>query len=135
MNACATIITKLAAAEDDPITMTFYMLLVSSIILGITAQPWKAENLALFAQASFLILAVLLGLLTGAIGNVCYFKGMATNIDASKAPVIASVDVIVATLIGTIAFSEAMNGIGVIGIALIFISILLMNKPKSNSTE
>lgn len=27
LNACATIITKLAAAEDDPITMTFYMLL------------------------------------------------------------------------------------------------------------
>lgn len=133
LNACSTIIAKIAATEDDPITMTFYMILVSSIVLTIVAQPWKAENIALFKQGDFLLLALVLGLLTGAIGNVCYFKGLATDMDASKAPVIASVDVIVSALIGTIAFNEGMNLIGVIGIAIIIISIILMNKPKNKN--
>lgn len=53
--------------------------------------------------------------------------------DASKAPIIASVDVIVSALIGTIALNEAINGIGVIGIVIIFVSIVLMNKPKNKN--
>ena len=48
----------------------------------------------------------------------------------SKAPVITSVDVIVSTLIGTIAFNESMNLIGLIGIVILIASIVLMNKPQ-----
>lgn len=57
------------------------------------------------------------------------------DIDASKAPVVGSVEVIVATLMGVILFSEAINIVGVAGIFLIILSIYIMNRRDGDLTE
>lgn len=131
LHAANTIMGKLAGDSEDPLTMTFYMLVFSTITQGIFAQPWLPGNMALLTNYEFLFWAVLNAIITGCFANLLYLKGLATDLDASKAPVISSVEVIVATLTGMIIFRESMNWVGIIGIILMLTSIYLMNQePK-----
>ena len=49
------------------------------------------------------------------------------NVEASKATIIASVEVVVATLTGILLLSEKIGFVGFFGIAIMLISIVLMN--------
>ncbi len=133
LHASNTIMAKLAGDTDDSLTMAFYMLVFSAMTQGIFAQPWTAHNIDLLTNGSFLFWAIINAFVTGAMANLLYLKGMSTNIDASKAPIISSVEVIVASLSGVIIFSEAMNWVGIFGIALMLGSIYLMNRKPEKS--
>lgn len=128
LHASNTIMAKLSGDTDNSLTMAFYMLLFSTITQGFFAQPWSPTNVALLTNGPFLFWAVINAFITGAFSNLLYLKGMSTNIDASKAPVVSSVEVIIATLMGVMLFSEPMNWIGILGVGLIMLSIYLMNR-------
>ena len=130
--ALNTIIGKVAANGDDPETMTFYMLLFSAITMGIFAKPW--QQLDLFTNSTFLFWAILNSMSTGLIANILYLKGLSLNVDASKATIIASGEVIIATLSGVLLLSEKINFVGTFGILIMLVSIVLMNIniPKKN---
>ena len=131
LHASNTIMAKISGSADDSLTMAFYVLVFSTITQGIFAQPWTDTNMALLTSGSFLFWAIINALITGALANLFYLKGLSTNIDASKAPIISSVEVIVASLMGVILFGEGMNWVGLLGIGLMLGSIYLMNmKPK-----
>ena len=131
LHASNTIMAKISGSADDSLTMAFYMLVFSTITQGIFAQPWTETNMALLTSGNFLFWALINALITGALANLFYLKGLSTNIDASKAPIISSVEVIVASLMGVILFGEGMNWVGLLGIGLMLGSIYLMNmKPK-----
>lgn len=131
LHASNTIMAKISGSADDSLTMAFYMLVFSTITQGIFAQPWTDTNMALLTSGSFLFWAIINALITGALANLFYLKGLSTNIDASKAPIISSVEVIVASLMGVILFGEGMNWVGLLGIGLMLGSIYLMNmKPE-----
>lgn len=123
--ALNTILGKIASSGDDPETMTFYMLLFSAISMSIFAKPW--ENIALFMNSKFLFWAIINALATGMIANILFLKGLGMNVDASKATIIASVEVVVATLSGVLLLNEKINFVGFFGIAIMLLSIVLMN--------
>lgn len=123
--ALTTIIGKVATGGDDPETMTFYMLLFSAITMGLFAKPW--EHLELFTNSTFLFWALLNSMSTGLIANLLYLKGLGMNVDASKATIIASGEVIIATLSGVFLLNEKINLIGTMGIIIMLGSIVLMN--------
>lgn len=131
--ALNTILGKVATSGDDPETMTFYMLLFSAITMGIFAKPW--ENLSLFGNSTFLFWGILNAVFTGLFANLLFLNGLSMNVDASKATIIASGEVVVATLTGVLLLSEKINFVGFLGIIIMLISIVLMNitipiKPK-----
>lgn len=123
--ALNTIIGKVATGGDDPETMTFYMLLFSAITMGIFAKPW--QHLALFTNSTFLFWAILNSMFTGMLANLLYLKGLSLNVDASKATIIASAEVVIATLPGVLLLSEKINFVGTFGIVIMLVSIVLMN--------
>ena len=133
--ASNTVMAKIAGGADNALTMAFYTLFFSALIQSFTAQPWTAANRALFTQSSFLFWAVMKAFVTGAFANLLFLNGLSMDIDASKAPVVGSVEVIVATLMGVILFSEAINIVGVAGIFLIILSIYIMNRRDGDLTE
>lgn len=72
---------------------------------------------------------------TGLIANLLYLKGLSLDVDASKATIISSGEVVVATLSGVLLLNEEINSVGFFGILIMLISIVLMNvdisiKPK-----
>lgn len=131
--ALTTVLAKVATSGDDPETMTFYMLLFSAITMGIFAKPW--QNLELFTNSSFLFWAILNALSTGLIANLLYLKGLSLNVDASKATIIASVEVVIATLSGILLLRERIGLVGFFGILIMLSSIVLMNINIPNKTE
>lgn len=132
LNGISAILTKKSTQiKDNPLTIVFYTLLISTITLAFVSKPWAPENIGFFTNKNFLLFAIPLGLLTGALPNVLYFFGMAAPVDTSKTPVVATIDVVVATMMGVFVFKEKMNLIGIIGIGLIFLSITLMNRDRN----
>lgn len=123
--ALTTIIGKVATGRDDPETMTFYMLLFSTITMGFFAKPW--HHLELFTDRSFLFWAVLNSMTTGLMANLLYLKGLSMNVDASKATIISSAEVVIATLSGVLLLREKINLVGYTGIGIMLFSIYLMN--------
>ena len=95
-----TILGKVATSGDDSETMTFYMLLFSAITMAIFAKPW--QHLDLFTNSSFLFWTILNSVLTGLMANLLYLKGLSMNVEASKATIITSGEVVVATLSGVL---------------------------------
>lgn len=123
--ALNTILGKLATAGDDSETMTFYMLLFSAISMSMFAKPW--QHVELFTNSKFLFWAILNSVVTGLLANLLYLRGLSLNIDASKATIIASSEVVVATLSGVLLLNEKINSVGTFGIGIMLISIVLMN--------
>ena len=123
--ALNTILGKVATSGDDPETMTFYMLLFSAITMGIFAKPW--QHVGLFMNSTFIFWAILNSMATGMIANLLYLKGLGMNVEASKATIIASVEVVVATFTGILLLSEKIGFVGFFGLAIMLISIVLMN--------
>lgn len=127
--ALNTIFGKLATNGDDPETMTFYMLFFSSITMGIFAKPW--QHLNLFTNSTILFWAVLNSMAVGLISNLFYLKGLALNVEASKATIISSTEVIVSALTAIILLNENINLVSYFGIIIMLTSIVLMNVDKS----
>ncbi len=123
--ALNTILGKVATGGDDPETMTFYMLLFSAITMGIFAKPW--QHIDLFMNRTFLFWAFFNSISTGLFANLLYLKGLSMNVDASKATIIASGEVVIATLSGVFLLNEKINLVGSFGIVIMLISIVLMN--------
>lgn len=128
LHASNTIMAKISGGSEDPLTMAFYMLVFSTILQSFISQPFSQANLVLLTDSTFLFWAIINAFITGTLCNLLYLKGLSTNVDASKAPVISSVEVIVATLMGVYIFSEAMNWVGLVGMILMLASIYLMNQ-------
>jgi len=63
--------------------------------------------------------------------------GLSRGLETSKVPVVASVETIVAALIGLVVFSEAGGLFKLVGIACVVSSIAIMNlsKPASKPTD
>ena len=61
-----------------------------------------------------------------------YYSGLSRISETSKVPVFASIETIVAALIGYIAFGQSIGPGKIVGIALVLISIMVMNRNKSS---
>jgi drug/metabolite transporter (DMT)-like permease len=71
--------------------------------------------------------AVLGGVLSGSLANLLFFRGLSMGIDASKTTIVASIEVVIATVAGVFLLNEQINLIGYFGIIVMLASILLMN--------
>lgn len=76
-------------------------------------------------------LLLLLGLVTNLIPYISYTSGLA-GVSPGAASVMASVEPLVATLLGVLIYSEQLTLFGIAGMGLIVLSIVVLNVGKSN---
>jgi drug/metabolite transporter (DMT)-like permease len=74
------------------------------------------------------VFSVLCGLITTVIPYITYNFGLA-GVETGKAAIIASIEPVVATLIGVFVFHENLTTGNVIGIALVLAAIVMCNLP------
>jgi len=120
-----TIIGKITSGNIHPFTVVLYSFLFGWITLGIFTVPWRSS--AAVSGFEFWIYAFGYGLIPTVGSYLLYMGGLSKNIEISRAPVIASVETVVATLIGVFVFKERLALINVLGIACLLISIAVMN--------
>lgn len=125
-----TIIGKIASGSIHPFTVVFYSFLFGWLTLGIITSPWEAiANLSGF---KFWIYSFGYGLIPTVGSYLFYMGGLRKNLEISKVPIIASVETVVATLIGVAVFDETLNFISILGIIILLSSIVIMNIKLKN---
>lgn len=120
------VIGKLAMKEkSSPFAVATYNLLFGCIFIAVVRRPWNTVRQPF--SPKLLLLGLLFGLIATALAYALYFSGLSKISQASKVPVVASVEIVVATVIGAAAFTESMNVVRISGIALVLLSIVLFN--------
>lgn len=97
--ALTAIIGRVAAKNTYPFIMSMYSYFFAAVFLGISMGVSRTEftfNTGIFFWGFFY------ALITTAIGYIFYYEGLKHITESSKVPVIASVEVIVASLIGVV---------------------------------
>lgn len=82
-------------------------------------------------NSKYILNAIGYGVLCVVTPNCLFLDGLSRGVDASKAPILSSVEVIVASLLGVMMFSEVLNSFAIGGIAIIVLSIVMMNTEKN----
>lgn len=110
---------------DDPMALTFYTFVFGVAGLFFMARPWEKT----FAGPDWklVVIALLSGIVSAAIPYFAYGYGSRYLKNPSLGPVYSSVENVAAALYGLILFHEGLNGVKVLGICLIILSIVIIN--------
>ena len=116
---------KLAAGKTNSYLVSMYSYLFAVLFLGIWSRPWNA---GFVWNGKIVIWGFLYALIPTAIAYVIYYYGIQMVAESSKVPVIASVEIVIAALIGFFLYQEQLGILSVAGIGLVLLSIVLMSR-------
>ena len=128
MYATLPVLSRIGADKEDPFTSTFYGLAFGTLFLLFISRPWQGIGTA-FTPGMFIVL-VGFGIVPSALAYIVYFGGLNRVKETSKVPVLASVETVMAALIGLAVFGQSLTLIKVVGIVLVLCSILVMNQKN-----
>lgn len=117
----------------DSFTISFYTFLAASVgVLPLTDVRLLGN--VVFQNASMVLFALIFGLASTVLPYLTYTIGL-KYMENSKASIIASVEPVVATLLGIVIFHEDMSFSGMLGVALVLFSIAICQKEPGTVSE
>ena len=123
-----SILGTIALRKYSPFTVTTYTFMFAAVGSWVVSRP--ADVFSKFSNASdlpFLILFCgLTALITAVIPFLAYTLGL-RNVEASKAGIIATIEPMVATLIGVVVFSEPLTVLSAFGMIMILTAVVVLN--------
>ena len=126
-----SILGTIALRRYSPYTVTTYTFIFAAVGSWLICRA--ADMLSKFSAASDLtglvFLCFLTALVTAVIPFLSYTLGLQT-VEASKAGIIATIEPVVATIIGIICFSESLTVLSGTGIILILFAVMILNWKK-----
>ncbi len=126
-----SILGKIALRKYSSYTVTTYTFIFATAGSWIISQP--ADMIGKFSLASdfgfLIVLCFLTALITAVIPFLSYTIGL-ESVEASKAGIIATIEPMVATLIGILVFSEKLTFMSGAGILLILAAVVILNLKK-----
>lgn len=124
-----SILGTVALRRYSPYTVTTYTFLLAAIGSWFICNP--ADMLTKFSAASnstnLILFCFLTALITAVIPFLFYTLGLRT-VEASKAGILATLEPMVATIVGITCFSEALTLLSGTGIALILAAAVVLNR-------
>ena len=124
-----SILGTVALRRYTPYTVTAYTFLFAAC--GSIAICHPADMISKFAAAgnltNLIVLCILTALLTAVIPFLAYTLGLHT-VEASRAGILATIEPMVATVIGIVVFSEPLTVLSGLGIILILSAVILLNR-------
>ena len=128
-----SILGKVALRKYSSYTVTTYTFIFAAVGSWIISRP--ADMMEKFSSASdlgFLIFfCFLTALITAVIPFLSYTLGL-ESVEASKAGIIATIEPMVATLIGILVFAEKLTIMSGAGILLILAAVVILNLKRGN---
>ena len=125
------VFSRLGADEEDPYTSSFYGLALGAFLLFFIVRPYNGMGTTFNLQ---IILALIgFGIVPSALAYIIYFGGLNRIKETAVVPVLASVETVAAAIIGLVVFGQTLSIVKIAGIALVFISIMIMNLRRPAS--
>ena len=131
--AMVTILGKFTSDEVDPFTMVFYNFLFGWISLALISNP--IPKIAAVSDLHFWLLAFGYGLIPTVGSYLFYMNGISHDVELSRVPIIASVEPIIATIIGLLVFGENITLVNALGLVIVLFSIVLMNSGRKEKAD
>jgi drug/metabolite transporter, DME family len=125
--ALYSIFGKFALQKYEPFTVTLYTFLTASAVLLPITRLW--EKASLFLKPEVLFLGLGLGLLPTVLAYFLYTWGLEKT-ESSKAAVIATIEPVVAILLGVALYSESLGFLQLSGSMIIILCVILVNLPE-----
>ena len=126
-----SILGTIALRKYSPYTVTTYTFLFAAAGSWLVCSP--AVMISKFSAAEnltgLLFFCVLTGLVTAVIPFLAYTLGLRT-VEASRAGILATIEPLVATLVGIVVFSEPLTLLSGLGIVLILAAVVLLNRKS-----
>ena len=128
-----SILGTIALRKYSPYTVTTYTFLFAAAGSWLVCGP--ADVISKLSAAGnltgLLLFCVLTGLVTAVIPFLAYTLGLRT-VEASRAGILATIEPLVATLVGIVVFSEPLTLLSGLGIVLILAAVVLLNRKQHN---
>jgi len=124
--ALLPILSRTGADEEDPFTAAFYGQAFGALLLFFLIRPWNGVGTAF--TLPILLVFIGFGIVPSAMGYIVYYDGISRITETSRIPVLASVETVVAAIIGLVVFGQSLGIVKIAGIALVLVSIAIMNK-------
>ncbi|MCM1991757.1 DMT family transporter [Oceanirhabdus seepicola] len=125
--ALYSIFGKAAMKKYDSITITVYSFIVASISL-IPMIDLK-NMVSLFNNGQAYGYAIALGLFPTVLAFISYTKGL-ENIESSKASIIATIEPVVASIVGVVVFKQVLTLYQIVGILIVIMAIFIVSEKK-----
>ena len=126
-----SILGTIALRKYSPYTVTTYTFLFAAAGSWLVCQP--ADMISKISATDNLmgrlLFCVLTGLVTAVIPFLAYTLGLRT-VEASRAGILATIEPLVATLVGIVVFSEPLTLLSGLGIVLILTAVVLLNRKQ-----
>ena len=127
-----SILGTIALRRYSPYTVTTYTFLFAAAGSWLVCGP--ADLISRFADApnmtGLLLFCGLTGLVTAVIPFLAYTLGLRT-VEASKAGILATIEPLVATLVGIIVYAEPLTLLSGLGMILILMAVVLLNQKQA----
>ena len=129
-----SILGTIALRRYSTYTVTTYTFIIAAIgSLFLCSLPDLLHKITACSRKPYLFVFIILtGLVTAVIPFLCYTLGL-EQIEASRAAILATIEPMIATLIGVIVFHEYLTLMSGIGIVCIIAAIIILNLRLSQS--
>ena len=123
-----SILGTVALRKYSPYTVTAYTFLIAGIGSLFIADPKDMSDkyIASSDHAWLIVLFILTALITAVIPFLSYTLGL-RSVEAGKAGIVATIEPLVATLVGIFFFCESLTVMSAAGIVLILCAVVILN--------
>ncbi|HWJ79692.1 MAG TPA: EamA family transporter [Niallia sp.] len=128
--ALYTIFGKLALKKYHSLTVTVYTFIFAAVAIIPFSGVWKVASLFLNTQVWVYVIG--LGLCSTMLPFILYTKGL-TKIESSRASILATIEPVVASLLGFLIFKEQLNVWQYGGIILVIFAIIIVQETSRKS--
>ncbi|CDQ19397.1 DMT family transporter [Halobacillus karajensis] len=125
--ALYSIFGKVVLKKYRSLTVTFYTFLLATISIVPFSMIWEEFNILGNLQVWLLIFG--LGLLSTVLPFLLYTKGL-EKVESSRAAIVATIEPVVATLIGYLFYSEVMTLYQYTGVILVLLSVVIVQETR-----
>ncbi|MCM3160439.1 DMT family transporter [Metabacillus litoralis] len=130
--ALYSIFGKFALQKYSSLTVTVYTFIFAALAITPVSGIWETGSLLLHFDVWLSILG--LGLFSTLFAFLLYTKGLET-VESSRASIMATVEPVVASLVGFFVFKEMLSLWQYIGIFFVLLAVMIVQEKKRKPTE
>jgi drug/metabolite transporter (DMT)-like permease len=130
--ALYSIFGKFALVKYDSLTVTVYTFVFAAIAITPFSGLWT--KFYLFSNLEAWLYIIGLGLLSTMLAFLLYTKGL-TAVESSRASIMATVEPVIASLIGFLIFQEKLSVWQYFGILLVILAVIIVQETTKKSKK
>ncbi|WP_078555311.1 DMT family transporter [Bacillus alkalicellulosilyticus] len=130
--ALYSIFGKVALRKYHPMTVTNYTFIYAALFLLPLSQLWTVPHI--FSIPAVWVYGIGLGFLPTVLAFILYTRGL-HEVESSRASIIATIEPVVAVLIGVLLFQEVLTSWQTVGIVMVIAAVIIVQEKAKHSEK